>query len=456
MSFTYISNQNIFIVAAGIFLFAYLQIFSDLYYVSAIGASFFLVVFFKFVRDIGHKIEPRDLVAFMSVLQWVFGPILAYNVLPYDELYWMDVPEDVYMNFVVPGTLAFILGMYFPLVPDKSVKDEHLEKVKEYIKANKYVAFILIGGGLFAQFASKYVPGSLGFLFLLLSNLQFVGVYLLLFTESKFKWLFFGGVMLLVIFSAILMGMFGELVLHLMFSFLVVGIVLKMPLWGKIALISFGFFMILVLQSSKDEYRKATWYSTSSKSNQEIFKDIIVEKITTPSSLFEAHVLENMGARTNQGWIIARIMGHMPKKRAFVKGETITTGIYAGILPRVLAPNKAKAGGKANFERFTGTWLPESTSMDISLMGEAYANYGVNGGIVFMLCIGLLYNWIIIRIIKISKNGHAVLVLFLPLMFNQVVKAETDFATVFNFLTKSALIVWVVFWGMKNVLKIKI
>ncbi len=455
MSFSYISNKNIILVASGIFLFAYFQVFTELYYVSAIGAGFFLIIFFKFVRDIGHKIEPRDLVAFFSVLQWVFGPILAYNVLPFDVLYWMDVPEEVYMNYVVPATLAFILGMYFPLVSDKSVTDEHLEKVKEYLKTNKYVAFILTGGGLFAQFASKYVPGSLGFLFLLLSNLQFVGVYLLLFTDSKFKWLFFGGVMGLVISSAILMGMFGELVLHLIFSFVVVGIVLKIPIYGKIAMISLGFLMILVLQASKEEYRMATWYATSSKSNSEIFKDIIVEKITNPSSLFEASVLENMGARTNQGWIIARIMGHMPKKRDFVKGETIITAIYAGILPRVLAPNKAKAGGKANFERFTGTWLPESTSMDISLMGEAYANYGVKGGIVFMLIIGLFYNWIIIRIIKISKNDHAVLVLFIPLMFNQVVKAETDFATVFNFLTKSALIVWVVFWGMKNVLKMK-
>ncbi len=43
----------------------------------------------------------------------------------------------------------------------------------------------------------------------------------------------------------------------------------------------------------------------------------------------------------------------------------------------VLAPKKAMAGGRANFERFTEPELPETTSMDISLVGEGYANYGV-------------------------------------------------------------------------------
>jgi hypothetical protein len=277
---------------------------------------------------------------------------------------------------------------------------------------------------------------------------------MILFTNSKFKWLFFFGVLGMVIFGSILRGMFGQLMLWLLFSFLIISIVLKIPLWGKVALIGVGFALIMSIQATKDEYRKATWFASSSKSNQEIFKEIFLSKITDPSALVAEGPMMNMGARLNQGWIIARIMGHMPENREFVRGETIKAAIYAGLLPRVLAPGKAKAGGRANFEKFTGTPLPEGTSMDISILGEAYANYGAGGGAVFLFIIGVFYNLVIIKIVSISKN-HPVIILFIPLLFFQVIKAETDFATVFNYLTKSALIVYLVFWGVNKVLKIK-
>jgi len=448
------SNKNIALTFMGLALFTFFEVFTGLYFVSALGAALFLMIFFKFIRDIGHKIEPRDLIAFLAILQWVVGPILAYNVLPYDELYWMDVSEETYMNFVVTASMALVIGMYIPLSPDRTIGEIQLESVKDYLKENKYVGFIIAGGGLATSFLSDYVPGSLGFLFFLLGNLQFVGVYMILFTDSKFKWLFFAGLMGMVVFGSILRGMFGQLMLWLLFSFLVIAIVLKIPLWGKVTLILIGFSLIMLIQASKDEYRKATWYADSSKSNSEIFNEIIIDKLSQPTSLFETGPLQNMGARLNQGWIIARIMGNMPNNYPFVRGETVEAAIYAGLLPRVLAPGKAMAGGRANFERFTGTPLPEGTSMDISLMGEAYANYGVFGGIVFILIIGIFYNWVIIRVVKISKN-HPVLILFIPLLFFQVIKAETDFATIFNYLTKSALIVYLVFWGMNNVLKLK-
>jgi len=218
-------------------------------------------------------------------------------------------------------------------------------------------------------------------------------------------------------------------------------------------MISFGFIVILLIQSTKEEYRKATWFAETSESNSEIYKQIMLKRLSEPSALFGSGTLENMGARLNQGWIIARIMGNMPQNYPFVRGETIESAIYAGLLPRVLAPGKAMAGGRANFERFTGTPLPETTSMDISLMGEGFANYGVSGGIVFLLIIGLFYNWIIITVIKIAKN-HPILILFVPMLFFDVIKAETDFATIFNYLTKSALVIYLVFLGMNRVLKI--
>lgn len=442
------------LIAIGILVFAWFELFTGLYYVSTLGLVLSFGVVIKFVQDLGKRIEVRDLIAFLALMQWIVGPVMAYNILPYDELYYMAVDEATYMHYVVPACTALIIGLYFPITDERIIDEEDIEKLREFIQDKQWLGYLIAIIGLGAGFAGKFLPKSLSFLFFLLSGMQFVGVYIILFTRSGFKWIAFAAVMGLVIFQAVLMGMFGELVLWMMFSLLIVAFVLKIPMPGKIAILGAGFFLVMLIQSTKEEYRMATWYSESDKSNSEIYKEVISSRLENPSVLFETSAMQNIGARLNQGWIIARILGHMPEKYPFVKGETIETAIYAGLLPRVLAPTKAKAGGRANFERFTGTELPETTSMDISLVGEGYANYGVTGGIVFLFFIGLFYNIIIIKVISLSKL-YPTLILWLPILFFQVIKAETDFATVFNHFTKAALVAFAVFFGMTKILKLK-
>lgn len=450
----FLTYRSLGLIATGILIFAWFELFTGLYYVSTLGLVLSFGVVIKFVQDLGKRIEVRDLIAFLALLQWIVGPVMAYNILPYDELYYMAVDEETYMNFVVPACTALVIGLYFPFSDERIIDDEDIQKIKDFISDKQYLGYLIAAIGLAAGFAGKFLPKSLSFLFFLLSAMQFVGVYIILFTKSKLKWAAFAAVMGLVIFQAVLMGMFGELVLWMMFSLLVVAFVLKIPMPGKIAILSFGFFLVMLIQSTKEEYRMATWYSDSDLSNQEIYKNVIMSRLENPAVLFETSAMQNIGARLNQGWIIARIIEHMPEKYPFVKGETIETAIYAGLLPRVLAPTKAKAGGRANFERFTGTELPETTSMDISLVGEGYANYGKVGGIVFLFFIGVFYNLIIIKIIAMSKT-YPTLILWLPILFFQVIKAETDFATVFNHFTKAALVAFIVFFGMTKILKLK-
>lgn len=450
----YLTRRSLGLIAIGILVFAWFELFTGLYYVSTLGLVLSFGVVIKFVQDLGKRIEVRDLIAFLALMQWIVGPVMAYNILPYDELYYMAVDEATYMHYVVPACTALIIGLYFPITDERIIDEEDIEKLREFIQDKQWLGYLIAIIGLGAGFAGKFLPKSLSFLFFLLSGMQFVGVYIILFTRSGFKWIAFAAVMGLVIFQAVLMGMFGELVLWMMFSLLIVAFVLKIPMPGKIAILGAGFFMVMLIQSTKEEYRMATWYSESDKSNSEIYKEVISSRLQNPSVLFETSAMQNIGARLNQGWIIARILGHMPEKYPFVKGETIETAIYAGLLPRVLAPTKAKAGGRANFERFTGTELPETTSMDISLVGEGYANYGVTGGIIFLFFIGIFYNVIIIKVISLSKL-YPTLILWLPILFFQVIKAETDFATVFNHFTKAALVAFAVFFGMTKILKLK-
>ena len=442
------------LIATGVSIFIVFELLTSLYFVSTIGLAMSVCVLIKFVTDLGRRIEIRDLIAALALTQWIIGPVLAYNVLPYDELYYMAVDEATYMSYVVPACAALLLGLYFPFTDERIINEDDINQIKEFLKDKKYLGFLIAGGGLFAAWAGSFLPPSLRFLFFLLSGMQFVGVYIILLTDSKLKWPAFALVIGMVTLQSVRMGMFGELVLWFMFSILIIAFVYKINLGFKVLILSVGLLVILLIQSIKEEYRMATWYAVSEQSNVEIFQDIVFLRLTNPGMLFETAVLQNMGARLNQGWIIARVLNHMPENQEFVRGETIEDGIFAALVPRILVPDKAMAGGRANFERFTGTELPDTTSMDISLVGEGYANYGKFGGVIFLLVIGIFYNLAIIKTVSLAKK-YPTIILWLPIIFFQVIKAETDFATVLNHFTKAVMVTFAVFWGMIKVLKLK-
>jgi hypothetical protein len=448
----YLSPRSIGLLATGFLVFLLLELMSGMYFMSCMGLALFAGLAVKFVQDLGKRLEIRDIISFMAVMQWIVGPVMAYNYLPADPLYFMSVSEARYMNFVVPVCYAMVLGLYFPLAEERIVDRDDLDRAAVYLKARPWLGYILAAVGLAAGFVSKYLPQSLTFLMFLITNLQYVGVYMVLFSGSKFRWLIFAGIMGLATSAAVLQGMFGELVQWFMLSFLVIAMAVRIPMWGKVLMISAGIFLIQLVQATKQEYRMATWYANSDKSNSEIYQEIIAQRISSPAGLFNAETSSNMAARLNQGWIIARIMNHMPEKLDYVHGETIETAVYAALLPRFLAPSKARAGGRANFERFTGTPLPETTSMDISLVGEGYANFGYLGGIAFIFLVSLFYNWVVIKIVSFSRKNPS-LVLWIPFLFFQVMKAETDFATVFNYITKAALITFLTVFTIDQIEK---
>jgi len=451
----FLSNKHIIIIGALILIYSCLVIFADLYYLSALGVCLFLAVLIKFTADLGRIIEIRDVISFIATAQWILGPVLVYNLLPVHDLYYMSVSEEQYMSYVFPGTLALVVGLYLPFSKERIVGDTQFDDVKRFLVDNPYLGYWLVGAGILFGMASNYMPTSLSFLFFLLSNMQFVGVFLILFSsESTYKWLIFAGVLGSMALSSVLQGMFHELIMWLLFTFIILAFVIKIKMWLKLSIFTIGIVLLLFIQSIKADYRNATWYADSDKSNREIFQEIATERLLNPTKIFHSEALNLAGARLNQGWIISRIMKHIPENQAYFQGETILNGLVAGILPRVLMPNKAKAGGHENFERFTGTPLAEGTSMNLSVIGEVYGNFGYLGGIAFMFVLGCFYNWIMVFVIKLSVKNPS-LVLWLPLMFFQVIKAETDFAIVINHLAKSAIVILVVFAFSKKVLKVK-
>jgi hypothetical protein len=119
--------------------------------------------------------------------------------------------------------------------------------------------------------------------------------------------------------------------------------------------------------------------------------------------------------------------------------------VKAAVLPRLLAPGKAAAGGQLNFERFTGFPLV-GTSMGLSLLGEGYANYGVTGACLFLFLVGLVYSGALQLLFLIARRQPTV-ILWIPLIFLHVVKAESELLVTLNHLVKASVFVALFLWG---------
>jgi len=141
----------------------------------------------------------------------------------------------------------------------------------------------------------------------------------------------------------------------------------------------------------------------------------------------------------NQGWIISAVIDHVPAEEPYADGETLKEAAKSALLPRFLAPDKKEAGGRENFRRFTGLEIGNETSMGISPLGEAYANFGNLGGTLLMMGFGGFFAVLFKLSLKFVAKQPAFF-FWLPMLFYQSVKAETEFLVVLNQLSKGTVI----------------
>jgi hypothetical protein len=212
---------------------------------------------------------------------------------------------------------------------------------------------------------------------------------------------------------------------------------------------------LMIIQSIKFYFREEITIYSGTFDRAGIFTEMVRQELSSGEKTMSVSNFDAAIDRINQGWIVARIMRYTPAYEPFAKGETIITGVEASLVPRFLNPDKPKAGGRDNFERFTGKKLSENTSMGLSPLGEAYANFGINGGILFMFLLGLFYNLYIFTVLKLTAK-YPSLILWLPLLFLQVVKAETDFVVVLNHLVKASMVVALLIFAIRKGLAYKI
>ena len=411
---------------------------------SLIGLLLVLAVFYKFVNRLGHAIPILELMLLLAGLQWIVGPLIEYISPSNHFKYYMYVPEEVYMAFVVPAYFVFVLAVLTPI----SKYSKYFISLDIFYNQTKF-AIVLLLIGIASDFIGPYVPDSLKFFLYLSSNFKYAAAIILYFSENEKLRNVFYLVILYLFYNSLRFAMFHDFVLWSLVFYMFWAIKFKPSIKTILLTFLIGIVFLTSLQSVKAVYRSQVWGGYAGN-KIELFFGLVIDSIFSEGLLSEVSEGQTgNNVRLNQGWIISAIMSHVPEEQPFFEGETIEDAVSASLLPRFLSPNKTTAGGRENFRRFTGLDIGEGTSMGISIIGEAYGNYNVIGGMVFMGIWGLFLGRIWLSLLKYGFE-NVLFLAFLPLIFLQVIKAETELVVVLNHLLKSLIVVFAFFYVAKR------
>jgi hypothetical protein len=395
-----------------------------------------LAIFIRFIVEMDEGIPIEVISALISVVQWLTGPAMHFAMAIESDRYAMYVEAGEYFAFAIPATCAFVCGV---LLWPGSGNEVNLLRKRDG-SSDFSVGMVLVLVSVASDFVGPRAPSGLSFFFHIASQLRYIGAIYFLFSGHRYRWLMAAAALSKLFISSAESAMFHDLLLWLGLLGCYWWLLRRRSLGEKIVFVAFAVILTGSIQVIKRDYRDAVW-SGRNPSLFEIAYDVIVERM----AFSEKATIETAVIRMNQGWIISAVMRHVPAREPFAGGETIVDALEAAVLPRFLAPNKKKAGGQENFRRFTGLPLADSTSMGISPLGEAYANYGVGGGTFFMLVWGGVFGLVIGMFRRFGMRDPTIL-FWTPLIFYQTIKAETEIVVVLNQLTKGSVVAFACYY----------
>lgn len=322
--------------------------FSTLSFLAITGVLFFVFILNSLLLGLGEGIPIHIVIVFIAALQWVLGPVLSYYTGINHPFYGMQVPEEEYLSFAIPGVVLFYLGLSLPIAGLSHIPKMALSEISNVVKYKARGAYYLIGLGFLSSFVASFAPPSLSFFLYLLSQLKFIGCFYIYMNESRNNtvlYLVFATLLL----DALVQAMFHDLLLWAFFFLFIYCIKNKVSVTRKVVALVVGFSMMFVLQSVKYQYRDVAWTDTSlgAYDKAEVFFGMITERLWSPDKLFDPKTNELTVTRLNQGWIITRVMNYVPYVMPYADGETVRGAFSATLLPRFLAPDKEVVAGGA-------------------------------------------------------------------------------------------------------------
>jgi hypothetical protein len=456
---------EVVLVTFSLILFMALFVFEGIDFYGAFTYAYTAFTFLRFINNLGHTINFLDYLTFYSALDTLFSPYLTYAY--FDRSYhlsviwgaYMRVPKETYFEFLIPANLALYAGLHLFLNKNTHNARNYLERAREHAAGKLKIGIWFIVIGLICGQLKRLMPEALVFVFALLAMLVYVGGFYLYFSAKKFRSLVLVTVFLLLFIQAAISALFGEFVMFVVLAGSLILAQYQFSFLSKLIVFIVLFSMILVIQSSKMQYREIVWSTKlqtmeqyRNKWNFEIFSDLIGDKLSNPSRILTQEGLFYLNRRFNQGWLISQAMNYVPRVEPFAGGETIALSLAAVVVPRFLWPDKPEAGGHLNLARFLGIKKHLSYSMNIGPYGEAYGNFGVAGGVLFIFFYALLLAWFLEKALEKAKK-YPSLIIWMPLLFYYVLTVETDILTTVNSFIKIVIFIYIIYLICKKAFK---
>jgi hypothetical protein len=395
------------------------------------------ISFKEFYQKIDRGLPLLELANLIAVLQWTVGPALSYFFELDHYKYHMYVNEPTFFSYALPATCGFtasILG--WGLVVDQ--RPIIAQKGQEfYFIYGIYLLLIAFA----AEFVAGRAPSSVQFFFFLLSQLRYVAAMYFLLSGHYYRFIAAVIACSSLFVKSTSAGMFHDLLLWLALIFCIYFPTAKWLHYRKPLVFASAALLVFSIQVVKQDYRVRL------RAGENPSLVLMAFDYLSPSGrAWDQDVLSLALVRLNQGWIISAVMNHVPAKESFGNGATVVEAVVA-LAPRFLLPNKVGAGGRENFRKYTGLEIGNETSMCICVLGEAYANFGEIGGIAFMIAFGGFLALYYSRILKWAAM-HPDFLFWIPLIFYQAIKAETDMVVIINQIVKGSIVAFAGYWAM--------
>jgi hypothetical protein len=382
-------------------------------------------------------------------IQFFIGPVLSYNGLGEYQYhrYQMRIPELDYFSYVIPAVVLFIIGLH---VNAAKYRGEIIDRkgIENFIQDQPMIPYYFIIIGFLASIVSAFFASELAFVFYLLGSFKFIGLFLLVLGTKKIKLWTMVLVIGSIVSSSFGSGMFHDLLTWIVYSAAIFGI--KYKFGSKIKWIGLCSFMLmaLIIQILKGGYRDEIG-KQGEEGGIDALTQVYDQQNSQNQGIFNVKSLADAATRINQGFIITNIMTTVPEIEPFANGREMFEIVEAAVMPRFLAPDKLKAGDRTIFRKWSGIPIQAGTSMGLSSVGDAYVNWGVFGGAVFMFVLGVFYSEVLNAFQKYSLM-YPILILFVPLVFYYPIRPDCELQTILGHLVKSCFLIFMViqFWGV--------
>ena len=363
----------------------------------AVGLGFTALVVGHLCMTARRFVAFPDLIVAACCLQWIIAPWLAAEYPSRMVVYHMTLPIDEYLRYAVPATIALWIGLHLPATRKLSTTWA-LPETEPLSKQATRILDAAIVIGLIVDAYSQYVPPPLAFLGYLIASFRFVGALGWMITKTPGWKIRVLGVLLYFVATQSAGGGMFYLVVHWGGYFLLVYGFMKRWRGAMAMTLIVGIMGLALLQTVKPTFRTSLIEERPSGP---------IEAFTRLTSLMwervsQGHIVDpdadtgDTLVRFNQGWIISRIMTHVPAEEPYAMGQTLADAAIFTLVPRFLFPNKREGASTELFFRFTGIKLPPNTRMGLGVIGEFYANFGGLGGVLATFLYGCLMGAILL------------------------------------------------------------